>query len=546
MPPFPSSHKHPAAEHSRLPGWKRYLPVTREQRGTDQITHILWSQLLTIICSVVLLGYLGVVTTAWAFLTFHRGISSTRYVNFLLPSRWAIEREHIGDHHIEQARRLIAAGEYYEALVRLRVGVGKSPANLTGRQLLAELFTAARRRDLAGETLIAGLPFAHSNPDYLRATFGFLLEQQDDDVVRTHAHQLLAANHLPPASAAVVSLAAASAHYFRGNYDEAEDQLRAHQLTTTYDGRLLAAQIAWERGYFDLAVMDLNQLIDEFPANDQAPRQLSAWFRELGRTDEFRRLTVLRQISPAAGLAPRLDLLRLLRVENPERVTTEINRLFQEAADDDRLLLGLGDFAVEIGDVPLARRVYERCRELGRSREAAAFLHVEALIAARDYRGALDLTHQLLDANQEWAKRYYALFNSLQAIAYYGLGDAASAQLYLSNFLGQADLRADNLLAVAQRFVDVGARAEARETLAHAVAVDPLNQAALTRLVELDLSLNRIDAVHAHLRRLIAMRRPSPTVLRTAQARLASDLFLFSRERDATLTSVQRALATTR
>ena len=133
-----------------------------------------------------------------------------------------------------------------------------------------------------------------------------------------------------------------------------------------------------------------------------------------------------------------------------------------------------------------------------------------------------------------------ALLSSLQSIAHYGLGNIDAAHLFLTYFLNQPNLRAKNLLAIANRLTAIDASEEARPTLLRAIAVDPPNQAAVSRLVELDL--NHIDELPAHLRRLLTMRKPSPHILRVAQHKLGSDLFLFSAERPAVLEAVRVAL----
>jgi hypothetical protein len=109
--------------------------------------------------------------------------------------------------------------------------------------------------------------------------------------------------------------------------------------------------------------------------------------------------------------------------------------------------------------------------------------------------------------------------------------------------LGQANLRADNLLAVANRFVELDAAESARRVLERAVEVDPRNQAALTRLVELDMALNAGEDLAVHVRRLVQMRRPSPEILRVVHYKLGSDLFLFSKECAVALDVVNAALA---
>jgi tetratricopeptide (TPR) repeat protein len=168
---------------------------------------------------------------------------------------------------------------------------------------------------------------------------------------------------------------------------------------------------------------------------------------------------------------------------------------------------------------------------------------VEAAVVARDYRGALQAIREFLAAEGGGRSRSHpALFDSLQAIAHLGLGDTASARIFLNSFLGQVNLRVDNLLAVASRLTALEAGPQAWQTLARAVEIDPRNQAALARLIELDLALNRIDALPAHVQQFVGMRRPSPDILRVVQQRLGSDLFLFSGEAPAALEAVRQAL----
>jgi hypothetical protein len=87
---------------------------------------------------------------------------------------------------------------------------------------------------------------------------------------------------------------------------------------------------------------------------------------------------------------------------------------------------------------------------------------------------------------------------------------------------------------------------EALRVLARAVEADPRNQAALTRLVELELELDRLEALAAHARRLMALRRPSADLLRAVHHALGSDRLLFSREARDAYAAVSRALEKSR
>ncbi|MSU24607.1 MAG: hypothetical protein EXS32_12395 [Opitutus sp.] len=262
--------------------------------------------------------------------------------------------------------------------------------------------------------------------------------------------------------------------------------------------------------------------------------------------DEARRLSLAFQIAHPTLPGPRIELLHAyLDAGERDRADREADALIRDFPADPLALLALANFAANTANPTLARRLTDHAKALRLPWEAHAILAVEALVVARDFSGALDAVRDLLRENPTWATSYTALLNSLQAIAHYGRGDSETGHLFLLKFLQPSDLRAENLLAIARRLTEVEAGEEARQTLERASAADPLNQAALTRLVELDLNLNRLDELPVHLRRLVAMRRPSADVLRVAQHKLGSDHFLFSADRTATLEAVRLALERT-
>jgi hypothetical protein len=164
------------------------------------------------------------------------------------------------------------------------------------------------------------------------------------------------------------------------------------------------------------------------------------------------------------------------------------------------------------------------------------------LVAARDYRGASELIGAILREHRDWPARYGPVLDGLQIVISLGLGDDLSARMFLARVLMRPVPRTEHLLALAIRLLDFGAAGQARDILVQAFAAEPSNQAVLTRLVELDLNLNRIDELPGHLGRLVSMRQPSPDILRVAQHKLGSDLFLFSPDRAPALDGVQLAL----
>jgi hypothetical protein len=166
---------------------------------------------------------------------------------------------------------------------------------------------------------------------------------------------------------------------------------------------------------------------------------------------------------------------------------------------------------------------------------------VEAHVVAREYRQSLEACRQMIKDNQEWGKRFYSVFNGLQAIANFGLKDTEAAQLFLSNFLNQSGVRAENLVAVSSRLIDVGAKDQARQVLAQAVKADPMNQTALAGLIRIDLDLGEADTLPVHLRTLLSMRKPPQALLRSAYDKLASDRYVFLPKRAVLLDELHKA-----
>ena len=540
----------PGATPVEFDDWRRVLnPFLLAVTGVDGNVRlrVRWARVAFSGGVALLVSYLSLTAAAFLFVRFQQHVVAASYLDFLVPSRWAHVRVARGDHHIATAQKLVATGQRLQALLLLRVGMIQAPANRDGRLLLAQLLVEAGRPEVARQVFLDGLAFHHEDPAYLRPFFSFLFLRQGDASVITLSRKYLPPAPRPTERDRLYSLAAATAGYFRGNYDLAEDFIRAQPgLPASRDGRLLTAKMEWERGYHELALLELRELAAAQPTDAEIHAELVSHLDRAGLHDEVRRSALAFKIAHPALSGPRLELLRAYqRSGDHARAAGEIEEFTREFTADASALLALAEFAANTGNVPLARRLTAVARAQSFAWEPHAILTIEALVVARDFSAALDAVRDLPRDDPDWNARFGPVLTSLQAIAQFGLGETESASLMLTKYLNQSYLRAENLLAIAQRLVDVDAAEYARQTLVRATAADPLNQAALTRLVELDLNLNRIDELPSHLNRLLAMRKPSPDILRVAQHKLGSDLFLFSAERPAALEAVRVALEKT-
>lgn len=527
-------------------GLRRFIPFSVRRKSQGWQVQIYWKQLGLFVVACTLLGWLSAASAAYLFVKYRRGFTDVQFTHMLLiPAKWDEYEIARGEFLIKNAQQDLKNEKFREAFYGLRLGLIKSPANKDARLLLAQFYGLWKRPDLTRTTLLDGFAYHKNNTDYLKTLFSFLLQQQDDQQVLAYYKELLANDTAITPRNQLVALAAASSCYFRGNYDEAETILRKYQLEFTRDGRLLVARISWDRGLREQAIDRLRELTAEFPNDEEIYTQTVAYLRESGRDNEARRESFMRALGNPRNARARIDQLYAFQKEGDlDSVKNNAEEIFRDFATDSNALLALADFAANSGNPVLARRIYDHAKANKLNWEGAALMTVEANIVAKQYQPALELVRELLKENPEWGKRFYSVFNGLQAIANYGLGDAEAAQLFLNNFLTQSNVRADNLIAVSKRLMSVGARAQARQVLDQAVKTDALNQAALTNLIQLDLDLNNTAPLAGNVRKLLTMRRPSQDVLKSAYRKLGSDLFLFAPDRTALLSDLRAAIST--
>ena len=102
-------------------------------------------------------------------------------------------------------------------------------------------------------------------------------------------------------------------------------------------------------------------------------------------------------------------------------------------------------------------------------------------------------------------------------------------------FLKQGDVRVDTLIAVSRRFIDLGGKEQARKILMKAIEDNSDNQAALSRLIELEIDMGNSAQLGKYLKKLLQMRRPSADLLIKAYRSLGSDRFIFTQDRETLL-----------
>ncbi len=497
--------------------------------------------------------YLISSATIFCFIKFRGGPRNVTIQEILLlplPHRWAQYEVKQGRALIKEALNLLHAGDFKAGTHALRVGLAKAPDDQEGLLLFAQLQIDLRRPDLAEKTLLTGLKYHRRDPAYFKTVLSFLFVNQKDQQAFSLCDDLLrqqskSTSPAPPEITQIASLGAATACYYRGNYDQAESYLlNRNLLNNPRESGLLTAKIQWERGYRELALHQLRTLTQDFPADEEIYAQLINYLREDSRDDEARQFSLVFQLARPEAARPRIELLRdSLRAHDHAAFQAEADATLQYFSHNADALLALAEFAATTGNPALVRQVQAQLPSTQGQSEAVALLVIEALVVAKDYPSALAAAAEFARQTPSPPPHYLNISNGLQAIAHYGNHDPEAGLLCLNNYLAAENLRAGNLVAIANRLKEIGARQPSRATLSRAVAADPLNQAALTSLIESDIEDENTDALPTHVRQLLTTRKPSRQILAQAQELLGSDRLLFSRERTVALEAIRAQLA---
>jgi len=534
-------------------------PITREKpillgfvvqrKGIDGRMEISvrWRRLAGTFLLLMVMGWFAMAGALYYHFKYNKEFEEVSYTKMLtlLPFGLKEHRVEMGNYHIERGLAEIKEGNYRDALRLLRLGVTRAPANLEGRRVLAEFYEIAlKREDIATDQLLKGLEQGGiEDLDYLKQTLRVLLRYQMDEAI-----QNLADKHLPEEPELTdinrtLAFGAANANYLRGNYDRADDYLISYNLLESLEGVLLSAQISWDRGSKIAAITKMEQSIRRFPNSEPLLMQLSRYHRELGEIDQARRYAILRNVSDPLSAAPRLELLYIYNKSgDSEREQRETQRMLQQFRDDEPALQALANFAADTGNIELARRTYEEALENEFSIDAFALLLIESHLVSKDYEGALDFADELSKERPDWLTARWAIFNSLRAVASYGVNRPDLGEIYLQNFIDEASNQPQTYLAVARRFTNIERHQQARKVMMVAYQKAPTNQKVLSELIRTELMLGNTDNLNRLLSRLLQMRRPQMELLVEAYQKLGSDRFIFTPDRESLLLQLSAIL----
>jgi len=515
-----------------------FVVLRKGSDGRPQIA-VRWGRMLSTLLILFIVGWIATAGALLGYFKYKKDFDQATFTGMIsLPFRIEEHRKEMGDYHIKLGLEEVKEGNYREGLRFLRLGVVRSPSNLEGRRVLAEFYELAiKRPDIAANLMVKGLAVGGiEDLDYLKQTLRVLLRNQMDEQIQELSNKYLPAEPDLTDINRTLAFGAANANFQRGNYDQAEDYLISYDLIESLEGLLLLSRISWDRGNQIAAITKMEHSLRRFPNSEPLLMQLSRFHREIGEIDQARRYAILRNVKDPLSAAPRIELLYIYnKSQDFDREQRETQSMLKQFRDDENALQSIANFAADTGNIDLARRTYEEALENEFAIDAFALLLVESHLVSKDYHGAISFSEELLKERPDWLTQRWALFNSLRAVASYGINRPDLGEIYLEHFISNANNAPETHLAVARRFSDTDRSSQARKILSTAYHQTPANQKILSELIRVELDLGNTENLNRLLTRLLQMRRPQMELIADAYNKLGSDRFLFTPSRETLL-----------
>lgn len=452
-----------------------------------------------------------------------------------------------GEYYVSVAKAALARQDYAEFARYIGTGAQLTPANLEAQRLCADLFFQFQRPLDAYQLLEESLVFAKQDRDY----FGQYLDRcflfdQDARVIAT-ATKYLGDKEVSPEIQADLRLAAAQAHFLRGNFAEAARFIKDYRLDQTADGFLLSCQILWESGDREGALAELDAALRSYPAGLRLLAMKALWLKEQGELSRAKDCLDLMDVSSPGKPEPLIQSLNLLPGEgNRAARAAIIEKAILKFGNQEKPMLDLARFGNEIADVDLTVRLAKLAKERRfTNRVRFDLVRVECLLNAGRARETILLVDDLYKQAErdQWVPETRMAFEALRTIAYFADGQTEIGSINLQKLMQNRKVPPQVLISASRKLILAKRYDEANDVLIQAHLQNETNQAVLQQIVRLKLDHPRIAAdLETYLRRLMVNRRPSKEVLQTALRRLGSDVYLFSNDRETLLRDIEARL----
>jgi uncharacterized protein HemY len=523
--------------------WFGFASRELTSRGTVRI-RIRWGRVALMLLVLGLFAWAGKSLALFYFFKKVRGFEDVAFVDMIVfPLNRSNVRIQQGDYQIDIAKEALEREDYRRAYALLREGVARSPANLEGRMLLAQIY-AGWRPDLAADLLVSGAEFGFNDPEYVKLMCMLLLNQKQDEKILEVTEELLAEN---PGNdiRQILHVARLQSAMFLGRYDIARTIFEETNLKQTLDGVILGTKLYMQIGKPDTAADVLLSVINSLQSQEITPvyNQLVSVYKEQGIYDKAREAALEMVIRNPMEWRPRIVLIDILSAsEQVARRDREIEALLQQHRNDEQAMTALAQLCAEYGNVRAASRLYEIALENGYSLSLFSLTLAEAHVNDGDTAKAIDLCNELVREDPSWLLNAESSFNAIRSLAYFKHGDTELGRLYLKNFLESRRTNVNQLYQAARSFRKFGMEQEALIILEDAYNRDADNEAVLAALIDVEMNLGIYFSIDEHLETLFRLRRPDYALIESIHQRLQSDRFLFTEDRVALLTELEAIL----
>lgn len=524
--------------------WLGFATRELSSRGSVRI-RIRWGRVVLLL---LVLGLFMWGAKSFALYYFFKNMRDFEDVSFVDMIVFPMNRGNVriqqGDYQIEQAKNALEREDYRRAYALLREGVARSPANLEGRMLLAQIY-AGWRPDLAAELLVGGIEHGLEDPDYVRLMSMLLLNQKEDQQILDLTASLLEEDP-PDEIAQILNVSRLQAAMYLGDYGIAREIFESTNLESTMDGVLLGTRLYMRTDQPETATEVLLSVINSLPKAELDPiyNQLVAVFKERGMYDRAREAALELVIRNPMEWRPRILLIDILSAsDRTARRDREIESMLQQHRNDEQAMTTLAQLCAEYGNVRAASRLYEIALENGYSLSLFSLTLAEAYVNNGQYERAIDLCNELVREDPSWLLNAESSFNAIRSLAYFNSGDPELGGLYLKNFLDSRRTNVNQLYQAARSFRKYEFDQEALQILENAYSRDDNNERVLSMLIDVEMDLGVYFSIDEHLNRLFELRRPDYELIESIHQRLQSDRFLFTEDRVGLLRKLEDILA---
>ncbi|MGB0374861.1 MAG: tetratricopeptide repeat protein [Opitutales bacterium] len=503
--------------------------------------HFNWSKISLLFVVIIAFMWMSIATLLFAYFKYVKDFDTVKFTNMLLlPIKYSEHKTEMGDRHIERGLEAIKEQNFTDGIRLLRLGLIRSPGNLEGLVTLAQVYEfGLKRKDIAIEMYLDGFEYGGiNNEEFCVAALKALLSNKMDNEIIAIAYEYLPEKFEKGDNPnfQTLAFAAATSSFYRGNFDKTEDYINEFLLNESIEGIILSAKVSWDRGNKLSAIKKLESALYKFPNSDELYSQLSFFYREIDNFDSARRYAQLRNIKSPSNPNPVIELIYLYDKYGIEDKVVEYSKqIIKNFSDNESAIYQLANFAASTGKINIAQFCYELALEKDYALENFALTLIEAHIANKDFEGAVDFSEELLQENPKWLKVQWPIFSSLRALAFYGLNRPDLGDIYIEEFLNESKITTGTLVAVAKRFTTNQMYQQAQRILDLAYTRDENNQRVLNNLIKVNLELGMTQDLGDQIRKLLQTRRPDKELLKEAYNRLGSDLFIFTKNRNAIL-----------